>query len=600
MVRTLAPARIAATVAAAGLGIVLVWGAVSHAEPQRTNRAAAEAAVQEALQREMYGLVDERDSLLKAAIDHLPQFAPALWQLGHVKDARNRWLTSGQFIERWTSSKAAKRYLAERDKAADTVEGQLVLAEYCRREGLADQMRAHLTRVLEHNPDHAAARAALGFRRMGPLWLSREEIEAEEAIARAQEESVRTWRSTMEDFAAALNSDSPRRREAAAQRLREQRDAAAIAAMERIVSPTSDDAALAVIAALAEIKEPEASLSLARHAVYHPSLVVREAASTALGRRDLHSYVPALLEMMVTPVTSRIAAVPLAGGRIGYRHAFTRETADRQDVLVLDTEYVRVAQGGSRADATRRAATDARTTALRREFGVEQQNQSTQRLNDRLAWVLNRATQQDLPASPESWWQWWNDQNEILQGQKTQAVSQVFRRVQIFDPVPVTGGGSGIQTGGGGGECLVAGTLVWTASGPVAVEKVQRGDLVLSQDVDSGELSFKPVLRTTTRPLGKTVKFTAGLETFACSGGHVFWVSGEGWMKASQLESGMLLHTACGPAPIVSIDRGSEAETYNLVVADFSTYFVGQQKILSHDFTMRRATTAIVPGLKAE
>ena len=104
MVRTHSPARIAAIVAAAGLGIVLIWGAVSHAEPQRTNRAAAEAAVQEALQREMYGLVDERDSLLKAAIDHLPQFAPALWQLGHVKDARNRWLTSGQFIERWTSS----------------------------------------------------------------------------------------------------------------------------------------------------------------------------------------------------------------------------------------------------------------------------------------------------------------------------------------------------------------------------------------------------------------------------------------------------------------------------------------------------------------
>ena len=56
----------------------------------------------------------------------------------------------------------------------------------------------------------------------------------------------------------------------------------------------------------------------------------------------------------------------------------------------------------------------------------------------------------------------------------------------------------------------MAGTLVWTASGPVAVEKVQRGDLVLSQDVDTGELSFKPVLRTTTRPRGKIVKFTTG------------------------------------------------------------------------------------------
>ena len=326
---------------------------------------------------------------------------------------------------------------------------------------------------------------------------------------------------------------------------------------------------------------------------------MREAASTALGRRDLFSFVPGLLDLMVTPVTSRVAAVTLPGGRIGYRHAFMRETTDRQDILVLDTEYVRVAQGGSRAEATRRALTDLQQTALRREFGVEQQNMTTQRLNERLTWVLNRATQQDLPASPESWWQWWNDQNEILPAsQKTQAVSQEYRRVQIVDPVAISG--SGIQGGGGGGECLAAGTLVWTASGTKAVEKVQRGDLVLSQNVESGELSFRPVLRTTTRPRGKIIRFTAGLETFECSGGHVFWVSGEGWMKASQLESGMLLHTAGGPLPIVSVTTADDAETFNLVVADFSTYFIGQQKILSHDFTLRRATTAVVPGLKPQ
>ncbi len=602
MVCMLAHVRVAAIFAAAGLGIVVIGGAgVSRAEPQRNDRLAAEEAVQEALQREIYGLAGERDSLLRAAAERSPQYAPALWHLGKVKDSRNRWITSDQFIERWTGSRAIKRYQAAREQAADSVAGQLALAEYCRREGLTDQMRSHLTRVLEHDPNHEQARAALGFVRMGALWLSRAEIEAEEAIARAQDESLRTWRSQMEETAEAINSDSPRRRAAAAQRLQKLRDPSAIAAMERIVSPTSDDAARVVIAALLGIAESEASLSLARHAMYYPSLVVREEASTALARRDLHSYAPALLEMMVAPVTSRIAAVTLPGGRIGYRHAFVRETADRQDVLVLDTEYVRLAQGGSRADATRRAVTDAQTTALRREFGVEQQNQTTQRLNERIAWVLNRATQQDLPASPETWWKWWNEQNEILAAsQKTRAVSQVYRRVQIVDPVPLTGGGSGIQSGGGGGECLVAGTLVWTASGPIAVDKVQRGDLVLSQDVDSGELTFKPVLRTTTRPRGKIVKFTAGLETFECSGGHVFWVAGEGWLKASQLESGMLLHATSGPVPIVSVETGSDAETFNLVVADFATYFVGQQKILSHDFTLRRATSAVVPGLKPE
>ncbi|HZL90337.1 MAG TPA: hypothetical protein VFB96_18370 [Pirellulaceae bacterium] len=46
------------------------------------------------------------------------------------------------------------------------------------------------------------------------------------------------------------------------------------------------------------------------------------------------------------------------------------------------------------------------------------------------------------------------------------------------------------------------------------------------------------------------------------------------------------------------MNEGKAAPTYNLVVGDFGTYFVGRQKILAHDFTLRRATSALVPGLK--
>ena len=41
-------------------------------------------------------------------------------------------------------------------------------------------------------------------------------------------------------------------------------------------------------------------------------------------------------------------------------------------------------------------------------------------------------------------------------------------------------------------------------------------------------------------------------------------------------------------------------QTYNLVVADFNTYFVGPEKILTHDVTERRPTRSIVPGLPRE
>jgi hypothetical protein len=61
-----------------------------------------------------------------------------------------------------------------------------------------------------------------------------------------------------------------------------------------------------------------------------------------------------------------------------------------------------------------------------------------------------------------------------------------------------------------------------------------------------------------------------------------------------------VLHTASGPAHVSAVESGTEAETCNLVVADFSTYFVGTAKLLSHDNTVRTPTRAVVPGLRAE
>ncbi len=38
---------------------------------------------------------------------------------------------------------------------------------------------------------------------------------------------------------------------------------------------------------------------------------------------------------------------------------------------------------------------------------------------------------------------------------------------------------------------------------------------------------------------------------------------------------------------------------YNLVVADFHTYFIGEAKILVHDNTIHQPTDVVVPGLAA-
>ena len=129
------------------------------------------------------------------------------------------------------------------------------------------------------------------------------------------------------------------------------------------------------------------------------------------------------------------------------------------------------------------------------------------------------------------------------------------------------------------------------------IESIVPGDLVLSQDVNSGELSYKPVLQTTRRPPAPVVAVQLAGAQLEATTGHPFWVNGTGWTFAHELKSGMVLHGADGAVLVSDVLAGSDQPAYNLVVAEFHTYFVGDCKVLVHDNTARRPTNASVPGL---
>jgi hypothetical protein len=126
------------------------------------------------------------------------------------------------------------------------------------------------------------------------------------------------------------------------------------------------------------------------------------------------------------------------------------------------------------------------------------------------------------------------------------------------------------------------------------------GDLVLSQNVESGELAYKPVLDTTIGPPTEMLRVDHEGGSFRCTGGHPFWVSGEGWINARRLKSGMELHSDRGSVRVSDVASDGTEAAYNLIVADFSTYFVGQTRILCHDISPKESTDAIVPGLQQE
>jgi hypothetical protein len=226
--------------------------------------------------------------------------------------------------------------------------------------------------------------------------------------------------------------------------------------------------------------------------------------------------------------------------------------------------------------------------SYQQQLAIAIHNERASSLNGRLCSVLAAATGDVRPASPEDWYQWWDDYNEV-----TKSGDKPTNFTYEINAAPIVTIGQAPQYC----SCLAAGTPVLTELGSVAIERVRVGDRVLACDCESGCLALKPVLKTTVNPGAPLVRLRTAGETLDVTGGHVFWISGHGWIKARELQPEIRFHTLEGTVDLASIESGDRQKTYNLVVADFHTYFVGKEKILTHDITIRKPTDRIVPGL---
>ena len=411
------------------------------------------------------------------------------------------------------------------------------------------------------------------------------------------------WRPELEDLRDQLARRGAKQREAAAAAIRGLSDPEAIPAMRAVLSPHSEQCAALVVEALSQMPEQAATECLAWHAVACTWPAVRETAARELGQRPPEAFVPLLLAEMYTPVVSRLDIVPVRGGNVMYRHRFLRKGQEERQLMVLDTAYRRVAlPSGDGWESLGRAWADSLATAASRELNLVQQNLLREELNGRIARALNVALDEQLPASPQEWWEWWDEQNSVVrQGDKqTRTLQSSTQRTVVDQPT------FGVQTGSPLGqgplrqtfECFAAGTPVFTLTGFVEIEKIKVGDLVLAQNVESGELAFKPVFRASVRPSEPLCDVQVGNLTFHATRGHPLWVSGNGWVKVGNLKSGMQVHALSGTMPVLSVDgAAAAAETFNLIVADFHTYFVGEDRVLSHDLSSQRPTRSVVPGL---
>jgi hypothetical protein len=580
--------------------------------------AKAAALVQEALYYEIYGSAADRDRLLTAALEVVPDFAPAMWQRGYVRDGR-KWVTIDEAAHRSAASSDLKRYVGRREKMHDTAAAHLEMARWCESAGLRDQARAHFSNVLDFNPNHVEARAKLNFRRVDGNWISDSDIEQLNARAKQLQATRQKW----EPIAAAIQrgfaSSTEQDRKTAAEQLASVSDAAALPVLQRTLSLVSEVCSTTLVGRIAKWNEPEATRALAEQSVFSPWESVRELAAKQLRDRRKEEYVPEMLAAAQQPVEHQNVMFIDEEGWLVNRDIFIREGQEKWQVMAFDTRFGRAPsrQKGTRSPAEshqslNQAALVARsnmaTQRANSEMRIALENASSGELTARILTSLKTATGQDQFADASDWWNWWNQENEVQNASmKAVAARRLAKDVaildrgdrpndypqqvesQVYEP-PVTRRHS----------CFAAGTSVWTLDGTMAIEKIRVGDVVLSQDPESGEISFKPVLRTSRRELAPTFSVETNGGQLNCTGGHLFWVAGEGWTKARDLKSGQVLHCANGTVGVSEVTEATPAPTFNLVVADNSTYFVGTERIFTHDITDRKPSRSLVPGLPRE
>ena len=613
------------------IGVVCV--STVHAETQQRKREQADELIGEALHREIYGLPD-RQRLLAESLKLAPDYPQARWQNGYVRYF-SRWVSAESVPQIEQLQDRLALYERQRADTPRTADGWLALANWCAKNGFRPQEQAHLSQVLQHAPDHLEARRRLGFRRVGGMWVEGAALWSKAEETNEAQADLRTWFPRLQKLARQLRSRDKTRRAEAEQEFRAIRDVRAVPALERLAGDNKQQARL-VAQVLGQMQVYQASLALARMGIFLPWPDIRSEAALQLRQHPADNYIPALLAEMATPVATRLQCIE-RNGLLLHRQIFVREVQSQTQTAVMDTlfqpEFVVLGNGdvadvaleAGFADLMRRAF---RTTADR-ELQRRAQNELIAGVNHRICHILQTATGKQVAPDPRAWWAWWEQVNHVQRlgakrdnlqyrqltrsyyvpvytSQAQDSTTQTEGEERAAQSAPQRARGIWFTTAQGNKifipepenvSCFVAGTSIPTARGRMNIESIVPGDLVLSQDVNSGELSYKPVLQTTRRPPAPVVAVQLAGAQLEATTGHPFWVNGTGWTFAHELKSGMVLHGADGAVRVSDVLAGSDQPAYNLVVAEFHTYFVGDCKVLVHDNTARRPTNASVPGL---
>ena len=192
-------------------------------------------------------------------------------------------------------------YVRRKEKAPDTPEAQVALAEWCEEHEITSAWRVHMKRAIELDTNCAAARKALGYVRVGGLWVEARAGDNQAADAEAEAEAAEK-QPDAEQLAAAIQTQwmiqlrairNNKLNAASADTVREGRrkieqiqDPLAILPLVRVLSAGSVAAREALVSALSRFPQDEATMNLAVLALVDPAPKIRHSALVELQRRN--------------------------------------------------------------------------------------------------------------------------------------------------------------------------------------------------------------------------------------------------------------------------------------------------------------------------
>jgi hypothetical protein len=462
------------------------------------------------------------------------------------------------------SPKAQGEYLAKLIAAEPTAEAQFRLATWARRQGLREIADGHLRAAVNLDPQHVGAQKALGRTLQAGVWETKDERKNRLAEETKLREDRAAWSRRLAEHGVET---------ATAERVI---DEAAASAMEDY-SATSERRSMDCIKALRRSNRAAATMGLARQALASRFPKVRQAAAEALRDRNPEHYLLTLVDFLrpqrvgTTVVLGvgevwywqegvkmfvALPAPPTANSLVPQPRA-SKESA-RQPLLERSAD----------AETARSHAVVALQIATGKKFGDDFSAWHKFAMANTDLFVESRAPK---PTSVEATYY---QPETIAVGSGIAPSSANFSEPIVAAP-PATGNARI--------SCFAAGTLVAAKRGTIPIDHVCLGELVLSQNVETGEVAYKPVLARTLRPRTEMRELSFAGETLTATLAHHFWLTDGGWTKAKDLRPGAALRTSDGEVALSSNAPGEPAQAYNLVVADFGTYFVGKAKVLVHD-----------------